>query len=58
MMGSVLYDISPSPSAMFECEVFGGWKDEDAKAIIKELPEILKRDGWDKTRKALAVTVR
>jgi hypothetical protein len=43
---------------MFECEAFGGWKDAGAKAIINELPKKVKRDGWDKTRKALAVTVR
>jgi hypothetical protein len=43
---------------MFEYEIFGGWKDDGAKAVINALPKKVKKDGWIKTRNALAFTVR
>ena len=43
---------------MFECQLYDGWKDGGAKAVIEEAPKKQKRDGWNKTRNALAVTIR
>jgi len=43
--------------AMFECEVFKGWRG-GAKWVIEDAPKRLKREGWTSTRRALSMTVR
>ena len=43
---------------MFECEMFKAWKDAGPKQVKEEAPQRVKREGWYRTRNALAVTVR
>lgn len=43
---------------MFECQLYKAWNDVGAKAVIDQAPKKQKRDGWQSTRDALAVTIR
>ncbi|KAF9532005.1 hypothetical protein CPB83DRAFT_760449 [Crepidotus variabilis] len=43
---------------MFECQYFDAWKDAGPKTVIEEAPKKVQKEGWDKTRNALATTVR
>ncbi|KAF9259402.1 hypothetical protein L218DRAFT_1003870 [Marasmius fiardii PR-910] len=37
---------------------FGGWRDAEPLQIISEAKERLEKEGWDKVRPALSVTIR
>lgn len=44
--------------AKFEVTATGAWSDGDPSSVMREAKKRLKKQGWERVRPALAMTIR